>query len=204
MKYIIFLILIVVNITVLSQEQEEKYIKILPLDENREIYYSDVVKTDSLNKDELFNLTKQWFVDAFKSANDVIQMEDKEYGILTGKGYFEQSFTLYLGKMFGSRTYNSNIYFTAKIQCKDGRYKYEFYNFKIKYTVPGAQNVPSQDIDMTLEEWFKNMTINARKKFKEERKANLLRFEEDIDKEVKVMINDINNAILNISKEEDW
>lgn len=68
-----------------------------------------------VTKDQLYTRAYEWLAKAYRSANDVIQMQDKEAGRLVGKGtttvrvrgvsagYVRHTFTIYL---------------------KDGRYKY--------------------------------------------------------------------------------
>ena len=83
MKKIFFLIAIM-NLSINSYSQE-KLVDILPL-VNGEVVYTEVIKVDSLNAKELYNRAKKWIVLNYKSANDVIQLDDKEDGILIGKG----------------------------------------------------------------------------------------------------------------------
>jgi hypothetical protein len=92
----------------------------LPINkETKLIEFSDLVFVDSaLTQNELYLRAKEWMARNFKSAKDVIQMEDKEAGIIIGKGYF----SLREGK-------SCKIYFTLKIQVKNNRYKYWFSDF---------------------------------------------------------------------------
>ena len=85
------------------------------------ISYSDVVNIDSVSKSELFKRGLVWTAEAFRSSNDVIQVKDKEAGMILGKGTFD-----YPGK---DKFYNGVVRFTFKLQFKDGRYKYDFYDF---------------------------------------------------------------------------
>lgn len=93
--------------------------------------YSEVIQVDGVSKDELYNRAKQWFVATYGDATKVIQNEDKESGIITGKAI---SGTMFLGFFytkksggFGRKT-DEPMYGTARytitIAVKDGRYKY--------------------------------------------------------------------------------
>jgi len=83
----------------------------------QKIEYTDLVKVDStLTSDELYARARSWFATAFKSANNVIQMEDKSTGIIIGKGNISIPAT--------SLQVGSIVSFTIKIQVKKGRYKY--------------------------------------------------------------------------------
>jgi hypothetical protein len=69
------------------------------------------------SKDELFLKAKSWLVHEFKSANDVIQLSDKEAGKLIGKGYFEY---IHDGGLFGYNTIDK-IWFTVTINVKQDK-----------------------------------------------------------------------------------
>jgi hypothetical protein len=97
---------------------QDKLLDILPL-ENGSVIYTEVVKVDSLNKKELYNRAKKWVVLKYKSANDVIQLDDKEDGIIIGKGNF--------GIKYYSR--RPTINHTLQIETRDGRYKYTISSF---------------------------------------------------------------------------
>ncbi len=45
-----------------------------------------VIETPGQSKDKLFNATRVWFSESFKSSKAVIDLEDKEQGIIIGKG----------------------------------------------------------------------------------------------------------------------
>lgn len=116
MRRIIFLfILIMFSINSFSQE---KLLDILPL-KNANVVYTEVVKVDSMNKKELYNRAKKWVVLKYKSTNDVIQLDDKEDGIIIGKANF--------GIRYYSR--KPTIAHTLQIETRDGRYKFTISNF---------------------------------------------------------------------------
>jgi len=107
-----FFAIIFMNIIVVKGQE-------LPVDkETGKVIFSDVVElTDkTVTKDILYNKAKEWFVKAFKSSNDVIQLDDKESGKIIGKGNFSIATTMYLT--------DSRVDFTMTIMVKDGRYKY--------------------------------------------------------------------------------
>ena len=99
---------------------------VLPLDSiSGKITYKEVVK-DSLTKDELYIRTKEWFARSFTSAQDVLQMDDRQAGKLIGKG---------TARGFNNSALLSNgftLYYTVSIILKDGKYKYEISDFLAK------------------------------------------------------------------------
>jgi hypothetical protein len=113
LKFIIIILLFSVN-----SFSQDYLLDILPLD-NGNVKYTGVVKVDGVNKKELYSRAKKWVVLSYKSANDVIQLDEKEDGIIIGKGNF--------GINYYSR--NPIIKHTIQIEIKDGRYKYTVSNF---------------------------------------------------------------------------
>jgi hypothetical protein len=96
----------------------------MPLVEGK-ITYEQVVRVDSAtSQSDLFARSREWFAKTYRSANNVIQLEDKENGKIVGKGVFSVT-----GKSMGT-TYDSGIInYTITVQAKDGRYKYTLENF---------------------------------------------------------------------------
>lgn len=96
---------------------------VLPLNsETNLIEYTELVQVDSTTtQKELYSRAKEWVAIAFKSAKDVIQMDDSENGIMILKGIIPISGGMYLA--------DGKVDFTMKIQLKNGRYKYWITNF---------------------------------------------------------------------------
>jgi len=87
--------------------------------------YSEVVQTDSISQNELYNRAKLWFATTYNSANDVLQMDNKEEGQLIGKAILKYNPNV----LSGSEQTKGNINYTIKIFVKNGRYKYEITDF---------------------------------------------------------------------------
>jgi hypothetical protein len=88
--------------------------------------FSEVVKVDTaISANELFSRARTWFAETYRSAQDVIQMEDKEEGKIVGKGAIE-----YVSNVFvGSQGTKGLIRYTLTISVKKGRYKFDMTNF---------------------------------------------------------------------------
>lgn len=93
----------------------------VPLKDDK-IFYEQVDSVTGLSKDQLYTRAKLWMANAFASAKDVIQMDDKEAGLLVGKGHFNIHST-----GLGSATWPCN--FTISLTAKDGKYRVQLYNF---------------------------------------------------------------------------
>ena len=98
---------------------------ILP-EKDGKVIFTDVVTVDStVKKEELFNRARVWFVTEYRSANDVIQMQDKDAGIIIGKGSFIVS------NGVGIMINTLKVANTIKLYFKDGKYKYEITDFNV-------------------------------------------------------------------------
>lgn len=78
--------------------------------------FSVVVEVEA-TKDDLFNRARLWFAEAFKDSRKVLELEDRESGILRATGWT-------------SCNTNTEIefWFTVTVKFKDGRYKMELSN----------------------------------------------------------------------------
>tara|TARA_B100000795_G_C22590085_1_gene357127 strand:- start:45 stop:566 length:522 start_codon:yes stop_codon:yes gene_type:complete len=110
-KYILFLFLAFALTSAFSQS-ETKF-NLHP--ETGEIYYSEVINIEGKSKNDLFVSARTWFANTFVSSKNVIQYSDKKEGIIIGKGNFKVK--------------NGRVNFTVKISSREGRFKYELYNF---------------------------------------------------------------------------
>ncbi len=80
--------------------------------------YEDVVSVDSFaNKTELYNRAMIWMAKNYVSANDVIQVSDKEEGRIIGKGTIRIDMSGLVERIV-------YVDHTISIYTKDGKYKY--------------------------------------------------------------------------------
>jgi len=97
---------------------------ILPIDkESGKITFTEIIKIDNADAKALYNKAKIWFVHSFNSAQNVIQLDDKESGKIIGKGLFRVVSSVIVKGDIGV------VKFTVEIVVKDGRYKYTFTDF---------------------------------------------------------------------------
>jgi len=93
--------------------------------------YEKVFQVDNaITKDELFNRARTWFVDYYKNASKVLQVEDKESGELVGAAILTHSFR------GGGVPVEMTIDYRISVKIKDGRYKvnvYNLYNSKYRF-----------------------------------------------------------------------
>ena len=93
--------------------------------------YQAIVNLDSTyKKGTLYNNSKIYFVDNFKSANDVVQYQDANDGKVIGKGLFKLEDVK--NSFLGWNQIYWDVYYTTEITCKDGKYRYRLYDIKIR------------------------------------------------------------------------
>ncbi|MDN3642922.1 DUF4468 domain-containing protein [Lutimonas halocynthiae] len=86
--------------------------------------FERVIETDSVGKELIFVSVNDWFATTYNSANDVIQMADKDAGVIVGNG--SMSFN-YKGMSYVC--YEGYLKYTIKVYIKDNRFKVVLTNF---------------------------------------------------------------------------
>ena len=116
-------------------------------------------------KSDFFLLTKVYFTEKFPYATDIIQLEDKEIGIIIVRSSFDWVY---------KPTYPSfdkiriTYYYLMKIECREGRYRMDMYD--IIYTLSDAKGEfpPSKEYKLTdITNTYKNVFESKEKKNKE-------------------------------------
>jgi hypothetical protein len=93
------------------------------------VSYWEVVQAQAKTKDQLFLASRKWVTNSFNNAKEVTQTSDKESGEIFCKGIIK---SYYKFKMLGKeRLAEISYYFSLQIIAKEGRYKYEFTDFKV-------------------------------------------------------------------------
>ncbi len=91
----------------------------------QELKFEEVVQADGLSAKQLYDNAILWAANEYRSSNDVIQVKDPDNFIILGKGTYKYNPGFFMAHVPAIGW----IHHTFKISCKDGRYKYEFYNF---------------------------------------------------------------------------
>jgi hypothetical protein len=122
---------------------EELY---LPLNDGK-IRYTDVVQAPGKTKAELFQNSKVWFANTFRSAKDVINFEDEGAGIVSGSG----NTSIYIKSL--GQTVERTVYFSIKIEVKDERYRYTI--DQIEFSTTGLARTPIE-VEFSRDYMFNN------------------------------------------------
>ncbi len=83
--------------------------------------------SEGKSKSELYVVLNEWFATTYNSANDVIQMQDKESGIIIGKGSMKYSM-----KGMSYACYSGYIEYTIKTVANDGSVNISLTSFSHK------------------------------------------------------------------------
>lgn len=135
----------------------------LPYDEFGNIKFERIFNFDSLSKDQLYSRAKTWFVENYKSANDVLQMDDKESGRLIAKGIHVYVVTDLVDFQF-------DLWHQLKVYVKDNKAKIVLEGLKVEYS----------GVTMTMKELVSDEVLYKKngkpKKGPKQHKENLLKF----------------------------
>lgn len=126
-KIILTSLLVAINFLSYSQSKNKDATIVLPVDSiSKLVTYQGVVQAEGISKNDLYLSAKEWFVKTFKSANHVIQMDDKESGKIIGKGISKSSYNYLM------HTVLYDLNYTVSITVKDGRFRYEIGDMSVK------------------------------------------------------------------------
>ncbi|MCK0199126.1 DUF4468 domain-containing protein [Ornithobacterium rhinotracheale] len=93
--------------------------------EAKPLGFTKVVEVPGVSKENLYNRAKLWVSDNFKKAEYVVDVDDKENGLIICKSNY-----LFESKSItGGDTARGRVTFTLKMFFKDGKYKYEITDF---------------------------------------------------------------------------
>lgn len=103
----------------------------LPMSDGQ-VEFKEIIEAPGISQKELFKNAHLFFVNSFRSANDVIQFKDEESGAIIGKGHFN----IYVDYWGGTK--KERIRATFKIECKDEKYRvtvnsFDNDNFTVDY-----------------------------------------------------------------------
>ncbi len=101
------------------------------------VYYEEIVPVDSVNADMLYIYAKIWAAEFFRSSNESIQMDDKQFHVFVAKGI-----KIYNPKGLWESTDEEYLHYTIKVETRDERFKLtitDFY-FERGITITPAEN----------------------------------------------------------------
>lgn len=112
-----------------------------PIEFNSEglVEFQKTYDLEDKSQTELYAITKSWLAEMFKNSKNVIEVDEKESGIVSGNG--TNSFTI--GNIALGYT-TEYLYFTFKCQMKDGRFRLTLNNFQLENKYVGRFGAEGQ------------------------------------------------------------
>lgn len=139
-----FLSVIGMNAQLMRAEELEKYAKEkygenwkeaatnlgakLQLDKNKALTYTQIIECTGKSKEQLYIILNYWYSNSFGSGKAVIQLNDKDAGVIIGKGYVD-NIAQHVG---GLDAFTVNITPIIKTDIKDGK-------VRVTYTIPSYE-----------------------------------------------------------------
>ncbi len=183
------MIFIVLSINLYCQSTD---MPVLPIDSlTGKITYTDIVYLDStITKDELFMVGREWMAKSFKSATDVLKMDDKEEGVMVGKGTMP-----FNSKTMGIEAPMMDLHFTISVYLKNGKYKYEITDFVLEENMLG--------MEFFMESFYFRELIEPMKR---PSKKKSIYFLNQLNENMNILINSlkINMASAKSPNKSDW
>jgi hypothetical protein len=99
---------------------------LVAMSQTNKVEFSEVLQAKDVAASNLFVRAKLWFADSFEDSKRVLEVDDKDAGILSGKGAFAYEPNV----LSGNSSIRGTIRFSLKITVKDGRYKIELSDFR--------------------------------------------------------------------------
>lgn len=113
-KLVLLISIMMLNLAAFAQDNSKYGVGAMPIVDGM-VVFSEVVPVEGVTADQLYTRAKMAVAEMFKSAKDVIQLDDKENGVIIVKG---------------SNNYDPDVYshFTLKVYIKDNKYKVDMTN----------------------------------------------------------------------------
>lgn len=148
---------------------------IFPLKDNV-IFYEVIDSTlKSISKEQLFTRAKTWVIRTFNYPRAVTEMDDKENGIIMGKGAFD-----YVTPMVQMSIQRGTIKFTFKITVKDNKYRIQIFDL-------------IRESNSSVSEWYQENKTKTKRKY-------IIKQFEVINEKIKSIIEDFVLSIRDSSK----
>ena len=151
---------------------QEKYLDTFPL-KNGKVTYSEIVQTEGIAKGELYKRAQRWLA----NNCEIIKLDDKD--LIVGRGVFIMKPPIL------SNFNQIYVWQIITIQFKDGRYKYDISDFRIKAYV--VSNGESALIDEPIENHHIHMVTDNQIKMIDPQVKDLIL---SLDKAMKTPIDD--------------
>jgi len=105
--------------------------------------FERVVESPGYSKNQIYNSTKIWVAENFKSAKSVIELDSKEDGIIIGNGVIQYP----CSGMECMAKSNWKVPFTMRVDMKDQKFKISFSNIRLSWPASYSSGIASRAYD---------------------------------------------------------
>ena len=138
---------------------------VLSLDKNNSLTYSQIIECPGKTKDQLYIMLNYWVSATFNDSNSVIQLNDKDDGVIICQGYMSN--IAVHQSLF--KNFRVSIKPVIKIDIKDGKIRvtYTVQGYDLAITISsGSSKVPPTHLNenWTLDECFPFAKKDSHKK----------------------------------------
>ena len=146
-----------------SIEDFKKIQKTFEIDDNGNITYMKVIELDGISKDEIYLRAKNYFIYNYNSGKSVMQTEDKEKGVLIGKGMYKN---VYIGStLFFTHAFDT--WHILRIDVKEGRVRIVLSLVNYDVTTKSSSKDPGQIKEVRISDTYPiNESFDGSKKLK--------------------------------------
>ncbi|MCX6311222.1 MAG: DUF4468 domain-containing protein [Bacteroidetes bacterium] len=184
-----------------SDTPKTDFVKELPVNPSTHLVtFSDTVIFKSSNKNKIYSKCKEWIATTWKSANDVIQMDDKESGVIIIKGW-DNVYVTTTAKLIPETQYK--MWFTIKLTIRDNFVKMDVFDiFLESYPNPNQYNGYSSETTKAYAEFF-NVLDTSGKYYSE--RTNTIKFDarRQITNEANSTILSLTSALKDLDSQEN-
>jgi hypothetical protein len=126
---VIFILFFVATLWNRSIAQTERAEELYLPKENGKVVYQSIIELPGVEAKEIFKRANFWFIDSFKSPNDVINYNSQEEGIISGKGNVNLTWVNEKAAIVIPVTVK--LAFSVKIEVKEEKLRYSIYDILI-------------------------------------------------------------------------
>jgi hypothetical protein len=99
------------------------------------LQFQEVVPVEDATRDQLYDAALVWFPSAFKSGKDVLQVQNKEAGMLVGTGVERYEPAIFIS----SSCTRGELRYRITVEVKEGRYRYTIDGFTHEGGTPACR-----------------------------------------------------------------
>jgi hypothetical protein len=152
MKRLLILLLLA---PIILTAQDATLLSPFPISEGK-VKYEKIIEVPGATKEVLYGRTKAWALAFYNSQKDVLQLDDKEAGVIAYKGFFSQSYVS--PKMYGFNVPSTFQYWeTIKIFLKDGKAKIVITDISVRQKVHASTAASTYGEEIQFEKYLYNL-----------------------------------------------